>query len=70
MIGSCLKRDEIQRKMSGKEEIDEEKLATYSREMEQGNLMTPYLRAEQKERKKNKFATKKIKDDFINSFIY
>lgn len=55
--------DEIQKKMSGKEEIDEEKQATYSREMEETNQMIPYLRAEQKERKKNKIATKRI-DDF------
>jgi len=61
--------EEMQRKIGYGKEEDEEKLATYAREMEVTNRMTPYLRAEQKERKKNKLANKKI-DDFTNPHVY
>jgi hypothetical protein len=55
---------EIQIKVNGKEE-DEEKLATYAREMETTNEMIPYLNAEEKTKKGSKIAKKKYYNTYF-----
>jgi hypothetical protein len=67
MQRTYLEKEDIERRKSEQEElkrseVDEEKQATYVREMETTSQMIPYLRGEQKAKKKNK-NLKKI-DDF------